>query len=249
MEIFISFSKTMDDLFRELLHPKVRVIYSDINNVTALYKPCDVLSMPNKDHRISPKSLLRLPYNSKRRCYIFSSGREFFLLNRLDVPTSGLLIGCFDEEIAHAIRRCFFNQVVQKIYYALTAHQKIPPGGVFQDCLTERRNDRHLRVMRGRGEEAVAKYFVEKELDIGGIPLLKLRLQPITGRTHQLRVQCALRKLPIIGDKTYGDFALNKKLWPLLPQRRLYLQSCAVILRYDFHGKEYFFSTEIACEF
>jgi 23S rRNA-/tRNA-specific pseudouridylate synthase len=129
MEIFISFSKTMDDLFRKLLHPKVRVIHSDINDVTALYKPCDILSMPNKDHQISPKSLFRLPYNSKRRCYIFSRGREFFLLNRLDVPTSGLLIGCFNEEIAHAIRKCFFSQMVQKIYYALTAYQKIPSRG------------------------------------------------------------------------------------------------------------------------
>lgn len=248
MEIFISFPKTMDDWLRKLLHPKVRVIHSDVNHVTALYKPCDVLSMPNNDSPHS-KSLLCLPYDSKRRCYIFSNSQKFFLLNRLDAPTSGLLIGCFDEKIAHTIRECFFNQVVQKTYCALTAYQKISPGGVFRDCLAERRNSRRLRVTRGQGREAIARYFVEKELTLGEIPLLKLRLQPITGRTHQLRVQCALRKLPIIGDKTYGDFALNKKLWTVLPEKRLYLQSCAIEFSYKIRDKTFLFSSQIPYEF
>ncbi|MDR0417864.1 MAG: RNA pseudouridine synthase [Puniceicoccales bacterium] len=237
----------MDDL--KLLHPKVHIVHSDINNIIALYKPCDVLSMPNRNFQIDPKSLLHLPYNSKERCYIFPKNRKFFLLNRLDAPTSGLLIGCFDEKVAKIIRKCFFNQRVQKTYYALTAYRKISPNGAFCDCLVERRENTHLRVTRGLGKEAITKYFIEKELNIGGVPLLKLCLQPVTGRTHQLRVQCALRKLPIIGDKTYGDFALNKKLWSLLPQRRLCLQSHAIAFSYDFQNKKYFFSAKIACEF
>jgi 23S rRNA-/tRNA-specific pseudouridylate synthase len=239
----------MDDLFRKSLHPKVPIVHSDINRVTALHKPCGVLSMPNESGEISKKALLHLPYDFARRCYIFPDGQKFFLLNRLDAPTSGLLVGCFNEEIAHAIRECFFNQRVQKTYYALTAHGKIPSAGEFCDMLEERRSDTHLRVKRGRGERAVTKYFIEKEFSIGEVPLLKLRLQPVTGRTHQLRVQCALRKLPIIGDKIYGDFALNRKLWAILPERRLYLQSCSIEFCYEIRGEKYLFASQIPCPF
>lgn len=38
----------------------------------------------------------------------------------------------------------------------------------------------------------------------GGLPFTRLRLTPITGRTHQLRVHCAALGFPILGDPTYG---------------------------------------------
>jgi 23S rRNA-/tRNA-specific pseudouridylate synthase len=239
----------MDSSWQKFLSPKVYVVYSDGNYVIALYKPRDILSIPNENGKIIKNALLPLPYDFEQRCYIFPNGQKFFLLNRLDAPTSGLLLGCFDEAIAQIIRECFFNQAVQKTYYALTAYQKIPSNGVFSDVLEERRSGTHLRVARGRGEKALTKYCVEERLSSGEIPLLKLRLQPITGRTHQLRVQCALRKLPIIGDKTYGDFALNRKLWAVLPEKRLYLQSCAIEFEYKFQGKKYLFSAKIPVEF
>ncbi|MDR2629230.1 MAG: RNA pseudouridine synthase [Puniceicoccales bacterium] len=239
----------MDDLLLKFLHSKVYIIHSDVNHVIAFYKPCDVLSMPNENGKVSKNTLLQLSYDFERRCYIFPNGQKLFLLNRLDAPTSGLLIGCFSEDIAHAIRGCFFSQSVRKIYYALTAYRKIPPNGVFRDILEERRSGTHLRIVRGRGEKALTKYSVEEKLSFGEIPFLKLRLQPITGRTHQLRVQCALRKLPIVGDKTYGDFVLNKNLWAVLPEKRLYLQSCAIEFEYHFQGKKYLFSTQIPCAF
>ena len=43
-------------------------------------------------------------------------------------------------------------------------------------------------------------------------PMALLELQPKTGRTHQLRIQCANRGLPIVGDRTYGDFSKNRLL-------------------------------------
>ncbi|MDR1590436.1 MAG: RNA pseudouridine synthase [Puniceicoccales bacterium] len=239
----------MNSLWQHFLYPKVHIVHSDENHVAALYKPCDILSVPNENGKNSKNILLQSPYDFERRCYTLPNGQNFFLLNRLDAPTSGLLIGCFDEEIARAIRECFFKQEVQKTYYALTTYQKIPPSGMFSDVLEKRRSGTHLRVTRGSDEKALTKYFVEEKLSFGGIPLLKLCLQPITGRTHQLRVQCALRKLPIIGDKTYGDFALNRKLWAILPEKRLYLQSCAIEFEYNFRGKKYLFSVKMPGEF
>ncbi|MDR1303520.1 MAG: RNA pseudouridine synthase [Puniceicoccales bacterium] len=249
MAILISLHGVVDGIFFEVLDPKAYAVCADGNGVTALYKPCGVQSVPNIDGRVDRKSIVRAPYDSKRRCYILPDGQTFFLLNRLDTPTSGLLVGCFDETIAEAIRWCFFNREVHKIYCALTRYQKIQEAGEFYDILTKQREQGHLRVAPGRCDEAVARYGVERELEMGGIPLLRLRLEPVTGRTHQLRVQCALRKIPIIGDKIYGDFTLNRKLWAVLPEKRLYLQSCAIKFSYKFHAKTYLFSAKIPCEF
>ncbi|MDR1434931.1 MAG: RNA pseudouridine synthase [Puniceicoccales bacterium] len=239
----------MDNFFHGLLHPKAYAVHSDGNGVVALYKPCDIMSIPNEDHQIKQKNLLRVPYDSKQRCYFFPRNQKFFLLNRLDAPTSGLLIGCFDQEIANIIRECFFRRVVQKTYCALTSYRKIAQVGEFRDFLEERSERNHLRVHRGTGSEALAKYCIEEEIKMGEIPVLRLRLEPITGRTHQLRIQCALRKMPIVGDRTYGDFSLNKKLWAIFPQKRLYLQSRIIEFSYKFNGKEYLFSSEIPREF
>ncbi|MDR3317746.1 MAG: RNA pseudouridine synthase [Puniceicoccales bacterium] len=249
MIIFISFFENMNDLFRAALHPKAYIIHTNMHHIVALYKPCDVMSIPNENQQINLKSLIHMPYDFKQRCYFLPDHQKFFLLNRLDAPTSGILVGCFDEQIAHIIRECFFKQAVQKTYYALTRYKKIPEVGEFQDCLGEHFDRGHLRVIRGRGERAVAKYYVEKNLEFGETSILKLRLEPITGRTHQLRVQCASRNIPIVGDKTSGDFLLNKKIRNISLNKRLYLQSCAIKFQYKLYGKEYLFSSEISCEF
>ena len=67
------------------------------------------------------------------------------------------------------------------------------------------------RVTRGNGPTAITEVSVARDKQgLYGMTLLKL--SPKTGRTHQLRVQSALRKIPIIGDRTYGDFTLNRKI-------------------------------------
>jgi 23S rRNA-/tRNA-specific pseudouridylate synthase len=58
-----------------------------------------------------------------------------------------------------------------------------------------------------------------------GRPLALLQLEPATGRSHQLRVQCARRHLPIVGDATYGDFRANRDYARHSGQKRLFLHS------------------------
>jgi 23S rRNA-/tRNA-specific pseudouridylate synthase len=58
-----------------------------------------------------------------------------------------------------------------------------------------------------------------------------LALEPRTGRTHQLRHQCALRHLPILGDQTYGNFSLNRELARRFGTSRLFLHASSVELQ------------------
>jgi 23S rRNA-/tRNA-specific pseudouridylate synthase len=63
-----------------------------------------------------------------------------------------------------------------------------------------------------------------------------IRLEPTTGRSHQLRVQCAKRHLPIVGDQTYGNFALNRAFARETRSKRLFLHSMSTRFEYEFRG-------------
>ena len=68
-----------------------------------------------------------------------------------------------------------------------------------------------------------------------------LRLEPITGRTHQLRVQCALRGLSIVGDKSYGDFTFNRKIARASKIDRLCLHAAEISLKYNYENQTFDF--------
>ena len=63
----------------------------------------------------------------------------------------------------------------------------------------------------GAGIWAEARMRVREKFQGRPGPMALLELQPKTGRTHQLRIQCANRGLPIVGDRTYGDFQRNRE--------------------------------------
>ena len=69
-----------------------------------------------------------------------------------------------------------------------------------------------------------------------------VRLEPRTGRSHQLRVQCAKRALPIVGDQTYGDFARNREFARAAGTRRLFLHSLETQFGYEWRGGRHTFS-------
>jgi 23S rRNA-/tRNA-specific pseudouridylate synthase len=71
-----------------------------------------------------------------------------------------------------------------------------------------------------------------------------IELKPLTGRTHQLRVQCAKRHLPIIGDATYGDFRRNRDFAKATGLKRLFLHSVETRLEYSRGGRRVAFRAE-----
>ena len=64
-----------------------------------------------------------------------------------------------------------------------------------------------------------------------------LELEPTTGRTHQLRIQCSQRNLPIVGDRTYGDFEKNRLFEKSTTQQGMFLHAERV--RVPFRGNDW----------
>ena len=74
-----------------------------------------------------------------------------------------------------------------------------------------------------KGKESLTLYEIMGEVEIEGQPRTLLKLQPVTGRTHQLRVHCAHPDglgMPILGDDLYGKHA-----------KRLYLHAQEVVIK------------------
>ena len=75
-------------------------------------------------------------------------------------------------------------------------------------------------------------------------PLSLIQLEPKTGRSHQLRVQCAQRHLPIVGDATYGDFRLNRAFAKTTGEKRLFLHSARTCFEFEWQGRRHRFNAE-----
>jgi 23S rRNA-/tRNA-specific pseudouridylate synthase len=192
------------------LHPRVAVVSQDANGLIALAKGRGVLSHPNGP-RVNRSAILSLPYDGTGRCYRSEDG-PVFLLNRLDSCTAGLLLITGDRRVATAVRHSFRRRRVKKIYHAFVFGRGNFHRRRWSDSLSRRRERDVLRVGAGGPLTAETDAFFLETFPSPAGPISLLRLMPITGRTHQLRFQCALHRLPIVGDRSYGDFPKNRAL-------------------------------------
>ena len=227
-----------------------QIISCDASGLMAINKKAGRASHPNKVPRASAKPpMIRADYNYEGEYYSWrdSGGgkRRLYLLNRLDSPTSGVVLAAFDPECARAAKEAFKNRLVRKVYCAICVGKVVPKFGTWTDNLAFVKGANCVRAVPSflPGKKAVANYEVEG-FDDNGAGLSLLRLEPITGLTHQLRVQCARRSVPILGDATYGNFSFNKKMKLASKLNRLFLHCAETELELEFLGKKIHFKAE-----
>lgn len=224
----------------------VRLLGEDESGLLGLFKPAGLLSHPNAP-KDAPRALLRAPYDLEEECYQVKpdgSGdlMKIWLLNRLDSATSGVLLCAVRREVAEVVRRQFEEGKVRKIYFALVFGALSPKSQVWRDRLQVSREAGRLRAAAGAGMEAETEVRLERFFP-GRHPISLLQLKPKTGRTHQLRVQCAKRKLPIVGDQTYGHFAWNREFVRATGRKRLFLHSTEIGVAFSLEGRRVKFFT------
>jgi 23S rRNA-/tRNA-specific pseudouridylate synthase len=214
----------------------VRVLARHPTGLLALEKPAGLVTHPNTAAD-RPHALLNAAYDLKMEAYQLASGARLFLLNRLDSPTSGIVLAADNAAIATHIKALLreHGDAIRKTYFALVKGGRLPlPNGIWHDRILTRRSGDLVRSKIGTGGFlSLTRFEWVRAANVGTTSLSLLRLAPQTGRTHQLRIQCANRGHPIIGDKTYGDFALNRRL----AAQRLFLHAAALSVRFVWHGK------------
>lgn len=194
------------------LHDGVEVISISTEGLWAFDKPSGVLSHPN-GLGDQDKSLIEAPYDFDEEAFVTEEGL-FYLLHRLDGPTSGVILGTPHAALAREVKELMRARKVKKTYMAIVAGHPKKDREMWIDKLqkAKTKDGRGVRAeVVGGGAPAETQMYLLRKF---GKPLASslLRLHPLTGRTHQLRIQCARRGMPIIGDGTYGDFQMNRDL-------------------------------------
>jgi tRNA pseudouridine65 synthase len=222
----------------------VSLISRDANGLAAFDKPAGVLSHPNEPAD-QPRSLLDAHYTIEGEVFEWSaadgSRRRLWLLNRLDSATSGVILAAADETLASEIRAQFKRKSVRKVYQALVFGAPRQPIEFWRDRLAVEKRGGMIRTAASAGNVPAECQMTVVRSNQRSPRLTLLKLEPRTGRSHQLRVQCAKRGLPIVGDQTYGDFAANRQFAKAAGTKRMFLHSLETTFDYEWRGKRHAF--------
>ncbi|MBQ3555606.1 MAG: RNA pseudouridine synthase [Bacteroidales bacterium] len=188
---------------------ELKVIYED-EYLIAIDKPAGILSVPGKTGGKSVEEIMQ------------ERSPNIKVIHRLDMATSGVLLLAKDIEMYKVMQTLFATREVRKTYIALIEGEPKQSIGEISLPLAADYNNRPMqKVDYENGKEAITKYRVLQTYYIDDKRITRLMLNPVTGRTHQLRVHLAHPKslgMPIIGDELYGK-----------PAERLMLHAMSVV--------------------
>ena len=205
-------------------------------SIIVVDKPEGMLSVPGKSKRKSAIDILR---EMRPEC------PDLIMAHRLDMQTSGVLIAAKTMEVYKEVQKTLSPLPLKggepvcgrkspfkgdlegrKTYFALLEGVLPMPigtkGEISLPLSSDYLNRPCQKVDYENGKEALTIYEVMGVVEMEGQPRTLLKLHPVTGRTHQLRVHCAHPDglgMPILGDDLYGKHA-----------KRLYLHAQEVVI-------------------
>lgn len=209
----------MDRSEEYLLHPGLLhdqcVTHSDPSNSTLfscapLYADDSLLVLDK------PAGLLAVPGRGadKQDCLsarVQSHYPDALIVHRLDQATSGLMLMARGVTVQRALSRAFAAHAVSKRYLAVVAGEPIAPadspdGWADIDLpISLDWPNRPLRIIDpAHGKPSLTRWRVIGPEGDGETATTRLELQPVTGRSHQLRVHLRAIGHPILGDRLYA---------------------------------------------
>jgi 23S rRNA pseudouridine955/2504/2580 synthase len=147
-----------------------------------------------------------------------TDGERPRLVHRLDRDTSGILVVAKTAAAAASLTRAFRQHKVDKLYWALVVGRPALADGIIDQPLAKQGGAGRERVEPDEaGRSARTAY---RTVARAGKIASWLAMQPLTGRTHQLRAHCAVLGTPILGDRKYGEHGLSGAPEGLMLQAR-----------------------------
>lgn len=146
------------------------------------------------------------------------------LVQRLDQPVAGVMVFAKSSKAASRLSEQIRNRSMRKIYAAVCHGTTDAPSGVWQDSLSREKRKGRYYLDSKNGRPASLQYRLIAYDPDYDLSLLQLDLE--SGRSHQIRLQAASRKLPLLGDRRYGT---NTELDRNVPAPCLFAQTLGLI--------------------
>ena len=177
----------------------IRILYED-KSLVVCEKPVGVLSAPESGKRRDMPALLQKQTGAYR----------IDVIHRLDQPVGGVMVYSKSDRVTPGLYRQMAGHHFIKEYLAVVCGVPAQPAGEWTDWLLKDRQRCRSRTVRpgtpgAKDARLTYRLLSTVQTPQGALSLLKVRLY--TGRTHQIRVQCASRRLPLLGDEKYGGRA------------------------------------------
>ncbi|MCL4361829.1 RluA family pseudouridine synthase [Candidatus Dependentiae bacterium] len=202
-----------------------------------VYKPAGlIVHTPNEDSKM-PTLVDWIQYYFSEISAVGSKDRPG-IVHRLDKDTSGLVIIARNDYTHNVFSKLFKDRQVKKTYYAI-AHGHPEKSGTIDFSIIRHPvlRNKMMHVI-GQGRDAITRYKVEKYFSIGDKNFSLIKLNPVTGRTHQIRVHLAAIGNPILADAVYGESS------KLISRQALHAHS----LEFEFEGQKFNFTKELPAD-
>lgn len=169
----------------------LRIVHEDADVIVA-EKPAGLLSVPGKGAGMEDCAEAR----------IRSAHPGALTVHRIDLATSGLLLFARNARAQRILSGQFEKRIVRKEYEAEVWGAPAGAHGRIEAPLRADWPNRPKQMVAADGRPAVTEWEVIERRE----RTTRLRLRPLTGRSHQIRVHCAaVLGLPILGDPLYAD--------------------------------------------
>jgi len=192
------------------------VLYED-NHLLVVYKPTGLLVQGDKtgDETVLDyyKSYIKEMYNKPGAVYLHPA-------HRLDRPVSGCLILIRTSKALSRMTTAFREGKVQKMYHALCGKKSSHPEGLITHYLRKDGSKNKSSIVKGSSKGA-KKSQLNFSLSGAWRDKFLYRVHPLTGRSHQIRVQLSSIGSPILGDVKYGGIKVEN-------DRMIYLHCSAM---------------------
>ena len=166
------------------------ILYED-DHILVVDKPAGMLIHPSRSKFDGTLANFVAGYYARtgQKC-------AFHPMTRLDRDTFGIVLLAKNAHVHSLLQTCD----VKKTYHALVFGGPEADSGAIEAPIARRPLPSLLRYVDESGKPSVTRYRVLERND----GFSKLALEPVTGRTHQLRLHCAYMGFPILGDPQYG---------------------------------------------
>lgn len=219
-------TNTVDGKYIELFNSSI--IYED-DNILAINKPYNLSVQGGNGINTSISNIIS---------YInLNEHKSLKLVHRIDKTTTGILIIAKNLASANELMKLFKDKNnIKKYYYALTIGNFSNKNGTIDIPLTKEKDSDFVFKDEKNGKKAITYYRVIKYINNLDVSFVKLQI--LTGRTHQIRVHLKEIGHPILGDFKYNKFKNN-----YISSNKLQLHSSEI--EFKLFGKKIYIKSEI----